>query len=54
MLELVFNSFLTLAVVDQFSLVPIFAALTRGYPEKYEAAVLGVLALDGPQVSLEL
>lgn len=44
--ELVFNSFLTLAVVvDLLGLAPIFAALTRGYPEKRkrEAAVRGTL-----------
>ena len=35
MLEFVFNSFVTLlVVVDPLGLAPIFAALTRGYPEK--------------------
>ena len=35
MLEFVFNSFVTLlVVVDPPGLAPIFAALTRGYPEK--------------------
>jgi len=34
-LELAFNSFVTLlVVVNPPGLVPIFAALTRGYPEK--------------------
>ncbi len=35
MLEFVFNSFVTLlVVVDPLGFAPIFAALTRGYPEK--------------------
>ncbi len=44
MLEFVFNSFVTLlVVVDPLGLAPIFAALTRGYPEKRkrEAAIRG-------------
>jgi multiple antibiotic resistance protein len=44
MLEFVFNSFVTLLVViDPLGLAPIFAALTRGYPEerKREAAIRG-------------
>jgi multiple antibiotic resistance protein len=44
MRELVFNSFVTLlVVVDPLGLAPIFAALTRGYPEKRkrEAAIRG-------------
>jgi multiple antibiotic resistance protein len=44
MAELVFNSFVTLlVVVDPLGLAPIFAALTRGYPEKRkrEAAIRG-------------
>lgn len=42
MLELVFNSFVTLAVVvDPLGLAPIFAALTRGYsPERKKAAAI--------------
>ena len=46
MLELVFNSFVTLlVVVDPLWLAPIFAALTRGYPEKRkrEAAIRGTM-----------
>ena len=46
MLELVFNSFVTLlVVVDPLGLAPIFAALTRGYPEKRkrEAAIRGTI-----------
>ena len=46
MLELVFNSFVTLlVVVDPPGLAPIFAALTRGYPEKRkrEAAIRGTI-----------
>jgi multiple antibiotic resistance protein len=42
--EFVFNSFVTLLViVDPLGLAPIFAALTRGYPEKCkrEAAIRG-------------
>jgi small neutral amino acid transporter SnatA (MarC family) len=45
-LELVFNSFVTLlVVVDPLGLAPIFAALTRGYPEKRkrEAAIRGTI-----------
>jgi multiple antibiotic resistance protein len=45
-LELVFNSFVTLlVVVDPLGLAPIFAALTRGYPEKRkrEAAIRGTM-----------
>ena len=44
MLELVFNSFVTLLmVVDPLGLAPIFAALTQGYPQKRkrEAAIRG-------------
>jgi multiple antibiotic resistance protein len=44
MLEFVSNSFVTLlVVVDPLGLAPIFAALTRGYPEKRkrEAAIRG-------------
>ncbi len=44
MLEFVFNSFVTLlVVVDPLGLAPIFAALTKGYPErrKREAAIRG-------------
>jgi multiple antibiotic resistance protein len=44
MLEFVFNSLVTLlVVVDPLGLAPIFAALTRGYPEKRkrEAAIRG-------------
>jgi multiple antibiotic resistance protein len=43
-LEFVFDSFVTLlVVVDPLGLAPIFAALTRGYPEKRkrEAAIRG-------------
>src|ERR687893_2586796 len=46
MLELVFNSFVTLlVVVDPLGLAPIFAALTRGYSEKRkrEAAIRGTV-----------
>ncbi len=46
MLEFVFNSLVTLLVViDPLGLAPIFAALTRGYPEKRkrEAAIRGTL-----------
>lgn len=46
MSELVFNSFVTLlVVVDPLGLAPIFAALTRGYPEKrkWEAAIRGTV-----------
>jgi multiple antibiotic resistance protein len=45
-LELVFNSFVTLlVVVDPLGLAPIFAALTRGHPEKRkrEAAIRGTI-----------
>jgi multiple antibiotic resistance protein len=45
-LEFVFNSFVTLlVVVDPLGLAPIFAALTRGYPEKRkrETAIRGTL-----------
>jgi multiple antibiotic resistance protein len=52
MLEFVFNSFVTLlVVVDPPGLAPIFAALTRGYPEKRKretairATVLGATIL---------
>jgi multiple antibiotic resistance protein len=44
--EFVFNSFVTLVViVDPLGLAPIFAALTRGYPEKQkrESAIRGTL-----------
>src|SRR5919199_1770216 len=44
MLEFAFNSLVTLlVVVDPLGLAPIFAALTRGYPEnrKREAAIRG-------------
>ncbi|MCA1688586.1 MAG: MarC family protein [Actinobacteria bacterium] len=44
MLEFIFNSLVTLlVVVDPLGLAPIFAALTRGYPEKRkrEAAIRG-------------
>ena len=44
MLELVFNSFVTLfVVIDPLGLTPVFAALTRDYPEKRrrEAAIRG-------------
>lgn len=55
MLELVFNSLLI--VVDPPGLAPIFAALTRGYPEKRkrEAAIRGtilgavILLIAGPK-----
>ena len=46
MQELVFNSFVTLlVVVDPLGLAPIFAALTRGYPEKRkrETAIRGTV-----------
>lgn len=46
MLEFVFNSFVTLlVVVDPLGLAPIFAALTRGYPEKRkrETAIRGTV-----------
>src|SRR5215212_686692 len=46
MLEFAFNSFVTLLVViDPLGLSPIFAALTRGYPEKRkrEAAIRGTV-----------
>lgn len=46
MSEFVFNSFVTLMViVDPLGLAPIFAALTRGYPEKDKrgAAIRGTL-----------
>jgi multiple antibiotic resistance protein len=45
-LEFVFNSFVTLlVVVDPLGLAPIFAALTRGYPEKRkrQTAIRGTL-----------
>ncbi|MGI8911198.1 MAG: MarC family protein [Rubrobacteraceae bacterium] len=52
MSELVFNSFITLlVVVDPLGLAPIFAALTRGYPESrrrataIRGAVLGSIIL---------
>ena len=44
MFELIFNSFVTLfVVIDPLGLAPVFAALTRGYPEKRkrEAAIRG-------------
>lgn len=59
MLELAFNSFLTLVVVvDPLGLAPIFAALTKGFPEKRKresairgtalgAAILFIFALVG-------
>ena len=59
MSEFVFNSFVTLVVVvDPIGLAPIFAALTRGYPEKRKretairgtalgAAILFLFALAG-------
>jgi len=46
MLEFVFNSFVTLlVVVDPLGLAPIFATLTRGYPEKRkrEVAIRGTI-----------
>ena len=46
MLEFVFNSLVTLLVViDPLGLAPIFAGLTRGYPEKRkrEAAIRGTI-----------
>src|SRR5829696_7687185 len=46
MLEFIFNSLVTLlVVVDPLGLAPIFAALTRGYPEKRkrETAIRGTL-----------
>ncbi len=46
MVEFAFNSFVTLLVIiDPLGLAPIFAALTRGYPEKRkrEAAIRGTL-----------
>ena len=46
MLEFFFNSFVTLlVVVDPLGLAPIFAALTRGYPEKRkrEVAIRGTI-----------
>lgn len=57
MLELVFNSLLI--VVDPPGLAPIFAALTRGYPEKRkrEAAIRGtilgavILLIAGPKAT---
>ncbi|MBA3791930.1 MAG: MarC family protein [Rubrobacter sp.] len=52
MSELIFNSFVTLlVVVDPLGLAPIFAALTRGYPESrrrataIRGAVLGSIIL---------
>jgi multiple antibiotic resistance protein len=45
-LELIFNSFVTLfVVIDPLGLAPVFAALTRGYPEKRkrEAAIRGTV-----------
>ena len=62
MLEFVFNSFVTLlVVVDPLGLAPIFAALTRGYPEKRKretairgtvlgAAILFLFALAGNEL----
>ena len=50
MLELAFNAFVTLlVVVDPLGLAPIFAALTRGYPEKRkrETAIRGTLLGTG-------
>ena len=59
MLEFAFNSFVTLlVVVNPPGLAPIFAALTRGYPEKRKretafretflgAAILFIFALAG-------
>ena len=46
MLEFAFNSFVTLVVIiDPLGLAPIFATLTRGYPEKRkrQAAIRGTL-----------
>ena len=46
MLDLAFNAFVTLlVVVDPLGLAPIFAALTRGYPEKRkrETAIRGTI-----------
>jgi len=46
MLEFIFNSFVTLLVViDPLGLAPIFAALTKGYPEqrKREVALRGTV-----------
>jgi multiple antibiotic resistance protein len=62
MLEFVFNSLVTLlVVVDPLGLAPIFAALTRGYPEKRKretamrgtvlgAAILFLFALAGNEL----
>jgi MarC family membrane protein len=62
MLEFIFNSFVTLlVVVDPLGLSPIFAALTRGYPEKRKretairgtilgAAILFLFALAGNEL----
>ncbi len=62
MLEFVFNSFVTLlVVVDPLGLAPIFAALTKGYPEKRKretairgtvlgAAILFLFALAGNEL----
>jgi multiple antibiotic resistance protein len=50
MLDLAFNAFLTLLVViDPLGMAPIFAALTRGYPEKRkrETAIRGALLGTG-------
>src|SRR5215210_1775341 len=50
MLELAFNAFVTLlVVVDPLGLAPIFAALTRGYPEKRkrETAIRGTVLGTG-------